>query len=90
MKSLCVLGVSAVLLAGLGGCATTRQADANLAKNATAAPKEQAFCIKDTGTRIKPKDGECVGPGRTYSREELDRTGSFNAAEALKKLDPAL
>jgi hypothetical protein len=90
MKSIWVLGVSAALMVGLGGCATNRSADQSLAKNVTAAPTAKDYCIKETGTRIKQKEGECVGPGRTYSREELDRTGSFSAAEALRKLDPAL
>jgi hypothetical protein len=92
MKSLWALGISAALIvSGLSGCATNRSADQNLAKNVTAAPTAKDYCIKETGTRIKPKEGECVGAaGRTYSRDELDRTGAFSAAEALRKLDPAL
>ena len=90
MKSTWVLSVSAALIIGLGGCAAHQPADQNLAKNVTAAPAAKDYCIKETGTRIKQKEGECVGPGRTYSRDELDRTGAFSAAEALKRLDPAL
>jgi len=90
MKSIWALSISAALIVGLGGCAANRPADQSLAKNATAAPTAKDYCIKETGTRIKPKEGDCVGPGRTYSRDELDRTGAFSAAEALRKLDPAL
>lgn len=34
---------------------------------------------------------DCVAAsGRSYSREDLDRTGSVDAADALRRLDPAI
>ena len=90
MKSTFVLSVPVVAMLALAGCASNPQGDQRVAQNATATPKTNISCIKDTGSRIKPKEGECRGPGRTYSREDLDRTGAFDTAEALRKLDPSL
>jgi hypothetical protein len=47
----------------------------------------------ETGTRIRPsRDGVCVATGsyvKSYSREEIERTGETNVSEALRKLDPS-
>jgi hypothetical protein len=77
------------LAAALAGCATHKPADQALAAKNTATASQHT-CIRDTGSRIRPKEGECLGPGRSYSRDDLDRTGSFDAADALRKLDPAI
>ena len=52
-------------------------------------------CIKDTGTNIRPRDPKtgkalCIGPGRSYSREQIDRTGQTDLADALRRLDPSV
>ncbi|RZA37263.1 MAG: hypothetical protein EOP92_01305 [Lysobacteraceae bacterium] len=52
-------------------------------------------CLKHTGSRIKPradKQGrKCISAnGRSYSKEDLDRTGEADLAEALRRLDPAI
>jgi hypothetical protein len=51
-------------------------------------------CIRHTGTRIKPRDGDseaCIDlPGRSYSRRDLERTGHLDLARALRLLDPAI
>ncbi|MBS0194691.1 MAG: hypothetical protein JSR34_10625 [Proteobacteria bacterium] len=58
-----------------------------------------AFCLRETGTHVRsisPKAHhdravECVGsPGRTYTREDIERTGAVNTADALRKLDPSI
>ncbi|MDP3294913.1 MAG: hypothetical protein Q8M37_09245 [Nevskia sp.] len=55
------------------------------------AEPRQPNCVRDTGTRIKPKKGSCVGlAGRSYSAEELSRTGDINPADALRRLDPSI
>ena len=47
-------------------------------------------CLKETGSRIKPKEGECIeAPGKVITRDDIDRTGSTNAADAIRQLDPA-
>jgi len=52
-------------------------------------------CVKDTGTNIRPRDPKtgkalCIGPGRSYSREQIDRTGQADIADALRRLDPSI
>lgn len=80
------------LLAGvvLAACAGTPPAnDTDAAKRA--ASSARADCLRETGSRIKPRDERCVEqPGRSYDREDLDRTGRTNPADALRTLDPAI
>ena len=57
-------------------------------------------CLRETGsriaTRIKPRADSrdtkrCVSAtGRSYSGEELRRTGRWDLADALRSLDPAV
>ena len=50
-------------------------------------------CIKETGTRIKAgKDKKgCNGlAGRSYDKDDIDRTGANTAGEALERLDPSI
>ena len=65
-------------------------ADAAVAE-AGAKPRD-AHCLRETGTRIKRRDKNgCISAfGRSYTREELDRTGHGDLASALSTLDPAV
>ncbi|MEO7073626.1 MAG: hypothetical protein ABI300_12055 [Rhodanobacter sp.] len=48
-------------------------------------------CIRQTGSRIRVTDGQCLPlPGRSYSGEDLNRTGAPNTARALQMLDPSI
>ena len=54
-----------------------------------------AHCLRHTGTRITSRADNrkmrtCSAIGRSYTREDLDRTGEVNLADALRKLDPAV
>ena len=52
-----------------------------------------AHCIRQTGSRIRQRDAKtrCNGqPGRSYSKDDLDRTGQTGLAEALRTLDPSI
>lgn len=55
-------------------------------------PKAKAQCESVTATRIRPspKDGckSAATPSRSYSREEIERTGEIDMGEALRKIDP--
>lgn len=77
------------VLAALAGCAATSQphlADAA----AQGVPINGSTCMT-TGTRIALKPGECANlPGRSFSQDELERTGAPTTAEALRMLDPSL
>ena len=69
-------------------------------------PVSDAYCLRHTGTRITsraatkaganaataPKSRTCSNGaiGRAYTRDDLDRTGDVNLADALRKLDPAI
>ena len=47
----------------------------------------------DDGSRIRQRDAKtaCNGqPGRSYSKDDLDRTGQPSLAEALRTLDPSI
>ena len=57
------------------------------------------FCIRETGSRItaarnarsRRAEQECVtGGGRVYTREDIDRTGSADIKDALRRLDPSI
>jgi len=69
--------------------------------NDVAASSADRFCLRDTGSHIKSHayskatDGkkytDCVNAnGRVYTREDIERTGAFDTADALRRLDPAI
>jgi hypothetical protein len=51
-------------------------------------------CLRHTGSRLIDRtrgERKCaMASGRAYSREDLDRTGSTDLADALRRLDPAI
>jgi len=53
-------------------------------------------CLRQTGSRIvahrKAKgERDCLPlPGRTYSRDDIERTGQTDIANALRRLDPSI
>lgn len=62
---------------------------------ATAAVVDR-HCLRQTGSRIvthrKTKgERDCLPlPGRSYSREDIERTGETDIADALRRLDPSV
>jgi hypothetical protein len=74
--------VSAAAMLMLGGCAASNHAQT--AANSAASP-----CLKDTGSRL-PATADTCGPGRTYTKSDIDHTGATTAGDALRLLDPAL
>ncbi|TDK25069.1 hypothetical protein E2F46_07845 [Luteimonas aestuarii] len=59
---------------------------------------DDRFCIRETGSRVvatrnrnKRADDECVNTsGRVYTREDIERTGSVDIRDALRRLDPSI
>ena len=59
---------------------------------------DDRFCIRETGSRIvatrnrnKRAEEECVNAsGRVYTREDIERTGSPDMRDALRRLDPSI
>lgn len=50
-----------------------------------------AGCLRNTGSLIPAKRGECLPvTGRSYSAEELRRTGTQDTARGLQMLDPSI
>lgn len=75
--------------------APATQAAATVQRDADRADYD-AHCVRETGTRIRTRvqspgaHCQAVGPGRAYTRDDLDRTGEINIADALRRLDPAI
>ena len=83
------LVTGACLVLALVGC-TTPSPTREPAKTALVAPARTPGCVPDTATRIPLKEHDCAGFGRTYTREDIERTGATDAGQALRLLDPAL
>lgn len=68
---------------------------AAIGDDATPQPKKhsaaaaQPNCPAQTGSRISAK-GKCRGPGRSYTSDDINRTGKATVGEALPLLDPSI
>lgn len=86
-----ILGV--IVAVAAFGCATAPRspADSRVA-NLKSARDPDMHCVVDTASRIqRPADKACSAtPGTTYSHQELESTGRFDAADALRQLDPRI
>lgn len=91
------------LLAGVVPAALAQAAPAEPAAapptqvaNTTEEPLSERYCLRETGSRIVAHQNakgqkRCNGmPGRAYTREDIERTGQINIADALRMLDPAV
>jgi hypothetical protein len=81
--------LGACLVLPLAAC-TTPSATREPTKSASLAPAPTPGCVPDTATRIPVKEGDCAGFGRTYTQQDIQRTGATDAAQALRLLDPSL
>jgi hypothetical protein len=71
----------------------TNVAIADDAKPAAAKAKPDApkvGCTHETGSRLPPKKDGCAGVGRSYSKDDIDRTGAVTAGGALRLMDPSI
>jgi hypothetical protein len=80
--------IAGAMVAGLVlcGCAATSQTT----KPAASAAVKDPNCLTDTGDRISAGKPPCRGFGRSYSKDDIDRTGLTNAGDALAVLDPSV
>lgn len=54
-------------------------------------PLDSRQCIRDTGSHIPPKKGQCLPvAGSSYSQKDIQRTGAINIGQALQMLDPSV
>jgi hypothetical protein len=80
--------IAGAIVAGVAlfGCASTPpNAKAN---PATAAVVKDPTCLTETGSRVP--SSKCRGYGRSYSNEDIERTGTTSAGDALSLLDPSI
>jgi len=88
-----MLKSSTLALVILGALLCTAIANADDAKPAPqpAHASSPSTCMRDTATRIKLAPGECsASAGRSYSKEDVDRTGKTTAGGALRLMDPSV
>ena len=71
----------------LFGCAATSQ---NAKPAVTTAAADNPICLTQTGSRISAGKSDCMAFGRSYSSQDIDRTGATSAGGALRLLDPSL
>jgi hypothetical protein len=78
--------ISIVILAA---CAATTP-DVKPKAGASAAVAQTPACLTQTGSRIATNNADCSAFGHSYSRDDIDRTGSATAGEALPLMDPSI
>ena len=71
----------------LCGCATSTS---NPKQPASAAVVSDPNCLTETGSRISAGKSNCRGFGRSYTNDDISRTGQTSAADALVLLDPSI
>lgn len=79
---LAVLGVALTLSGCVATAAHRAAGDSFESKDST--------CLTATGSRIPSSGTSCSAVGRSYTGEDIDRTGATSAAAALQLLDPSL
>jgi hypothetical protein len=73
----------------LCGCASTA-GNVTSKPAATSAIMKDSTCLTETGSRISAGKPPCRGTGRSYTSDDIARTGQTDAADALAHLDPAV
>jgi hypothetical protein len=89
MLKLSLIAGSLIGCVALAGSA----AYADDAKPVTPAAKPAApvnGCTKDTGSRLRRNTDGCPGVGKSYTKDDMTRTGEPNAGGALRQLDPSI
>ena len=82
--------VGAVLAISLvAGCATTNVGGNSPSAQSVARTNDQ-HCGLQSASRLPANGSNCQFAGRSYSGEDVDRTGKTSAAEALAILDPSI
>lgn len=95
---LAILLAGAALALALPTAAFAQDEPEEAETTAAAKKPDDRFCIQETGSRIvasrnksKKADKDCVAAsGRVYTREDIERTGSVDIKDALRRLDPSI
>jgi hypothetical protein len=89
-----IAGVASLFMAaGIASAEETPDAKPKKEESQKKAAPEAAKCTQAPGSHIRlAKPEECAkaarGPYRSYSKEDIERTGETDVGEALRKLDP--
>jgi hypothetical protein len=59
-------------------------------KAAASALTQNHACLTETGSRISSENANCSAFGRSYSSDDIRRTGATTADEALRLMDPSI
>jgi len=73
----------------LAACAA-RTADVKPGLNAATAAAPNPACLSETGSRIAGTGAHCSAFGRSYSNQDIQRTGATTADAALRLMDPSV
>jgi hypothetical protein len=85
MNTKTLFGVAAAAVLTLAGCASTSGT-----KPTAAVTAQNLDCPTSTASRIPTTIPNCAAIGRSYSSEDLERTGATSAGGAMRRLDPSL
>lgn len=91
----CAISATAFAQQGTDSQSTTATAQpatkAKAQKQRAVPPLDSHNCIRDTGSRIPPPKGQCLPvAGRSYSQQDIQRTGALTTGQALQMLDPSV
>jgi hypothetical protein len=73
------------MLVSLGACVAN-----NAVKPTASASDQNPACASQLGSRIPANGSNCTSIVRSYSGEDIDRTGQTTAGDALRLMDPAI
>ena len=102
MKHACIIAALAALAFAAVPVAVHAQDEPEEAARSQAREARKAddrFCIEQTGSRItaarnarsRSEQKDCVAAGgRVYTREDIERSGSTDLRDALRRLDPSI
>ncbi len=71
----------------LAACAAN---NAGLRQQSAASQAQNSACLNQTGSRIADRPANCMEFGRSYSNDDVKRTGYVVTGDALRHLDPAV
>lgn len=84
MNTKTFFGVAAAAVLTLAGCASAS------GTKPRATVTQNPDCLTSTVSRIPVTSPDCAPVGRSYSSEDIERTGASSPGEALRLLDPSI
>jgi hypothetical protein len=85
MNTKTFFGVAAAAVLTLAGCAST-----SAPKPTATVADQNPDCLTGTASRIPATSPNCIASGRSYSSEDIRRTGATSVGGAMRLLDPSV